>query len=260
MPEMNERARDVQATSVEASSSPAGARRARPVFLGAFLVAIAAALAAGCLGGRAYVVASFVVVISSIVPFFAQFEQRRPQAREVVLVAVMCALVVASRAAFVWVPNFKPMAAVVMISGMALGASSGFLVGSVGMLASDFMFGQGPWLPWQMLSYGVCGFFFGLLADKGALPRSGLSWKQRLALGLGGALFVVAVAGPILDTSSLFLVLSTIAPESAIAVYLAGLPVNCMQAVATFATLTLLAEPMLDKLHRVCEKHGLMGQ
>lgn len=204
------------------------------------------------------VAVSMAVVVAIMVVCFAAFERRRPQARELVLLAVMCALAVAARAAFMGMPHFKPMAAIIMITGVAFGASSGFLVGSLAMLASNFIFGQGPWTPWQMLSFGLCGFVFGLLADKGAIPRSGLSWKQRVGLAVGGGLFIVLVVGPVLDTSSLVYMVSTVTPGTVAAVYGAGLPVNCMHGLATFAVLLIAANPILDKLDRVRVKYGLM--
>lgn len=221
-------------------------------------VALAAIICGGLIGGKAYIAVSVVVVMCAIVPFFVQFERRGPQAREVVMLAVMCALAVAARAAFVWVPHFKPMAAIIMISGVAFGASSGFLVGSLAALASNFIFGQGPWTPWQMLAFGLCGFVFGLLADKGLIPRSDLSWPQRLGLSIGGGAFIVCVAGPVLDSSSLFYMVSSVTPESALAVYLAGLPVNAIHGAATLVTMLLLANPILDKLSRVRTKYGMM--
>ena len=243
----------------EAGANRAVSRRVSSVvsFAVSFLVAVGSIAAGAVIGGKAYVVVSAIVVLCSLVPFFVQFERRPPQAREVVLVAVMCALAVVARAAFVWVPHFKPMAAIVMVAGMGLGASSGFLVGSVSVLASNFIFGQGPWTPWQMLSFGLCGFVFGLLADKGVFPRGGLGWKRRIALALSGGLFVVLIAGPVLDTSSLFYLFSGITPETVFAVYAAGFPVNCIHGAATFATLLLVANPLLSQLARVRKKYGL---
>lgn len=228
-------------------------------FAASLAVAVAAVIIGTLVGGRSYVLVSVIVVTSAIVPFFVQLECRRPQARELVLLAVMCALAVVARVAFVWVPHFKPMAAIVMLAGIAFGRSSGFLVGSVAMLASNFIFGQGPWTPWQMLSFGLCGYVFGLLADHGVFPRDNLTWGCRLALSAAGAAFVVLVSGPVLDTSALFFMISRITPESAIAVYLAGVPVNCVQASATFATLLLLANPLLGKLARLRTKYGMFA-
>ena len=117
---------------------------------------------------------------------FVAFEGRRPTAREIAVVAVLTALAVAARAAFVWVPHFKPMAAIIMIAGIAAGPQTGFLVGSVAALASNFIFGQGPWTPWQMLAFGVVGLVAGLLADARVFPRANLSWPRRVALAVTG--------------------------------------------------------------------------
>lgn len=72
------------------------------------------------MGDRRYYIASVLIMIYSMLPFFASFESRIPGARELVTLAVMCAIAVASRAAFVWAPNFKPIGGIVMITAMAL--------------------------------------------------------------------------------------------------------------------------------------------
>lgn len=220
----------------------------------ALACAVASVIAGALVGGKAYVVVSVIVVLCAIAPFFVLFESRRPQTREIVMLAVMCALAVAARAAFAWLPSFKPMAAIIMITGIALGPSSGFLAGSLAALTSNFIFGQGPWTPWQMLAFGLCGLAFGALARRGIIKREKLGAPALVALSALGAAFVVLVAGPVLDTSSLFFMVSRITPETIVAVYLAGFPMNCMQAAATFVTLLLVANPLLDKMARIQRK------
>ncbi len=202
-------------------------------------------------------VAAVLIIALATAPFLISFERSRPDAREVVLMAVLTALAVASRAAFAFVPHFKPMAGVVMIAGIALGPRAGFLVGALAALASGFLFGQGPWTPFQMLAFGAAGAAAGLLGACGAFPRAGLSLGQRVGLAAGGFVFVVLVLGPILDTSTLFLMASSLTPASAAAVYLAGLPVNTVHGAATALTLLLAANPLLGQIARVRRKYGL---
>ena len=202
-------------------------------------------------------VAAVLIIALAAAPFLISFERSRPDAREVVLMAVLTALAVASRAVFAFVPHFKPMAGVVMIAGIALGPRAGFLVGALAALASGFLFGQGPWTPFQMLAFGAAGAAAGLLGACGAFPRAGLSLGQRVGLAAGGFAFVVLVLGPILDTSTLFLMASSLTPASAAAVYLAGLPVNTVHGAATALTLLLAANPLLGQIARVRRKYGL---
>ena len=130
-----------------------------------------------------------------------------------------------------------------------MGSRSGFLVGAIFLLVSDFVFGQGPWTPWQMLTYGIAGFVAGFLAEREVVLRSDLNNRAKTLLSLAGAAFVVVVVGPILDTCSLFTMVSAITPESALAIYASGLPVNAVQATATAViTLFILANPLLGKL------------
>ena len=97
------------------------------------------------LNGQQYGLISLFVLLECMTPFFLAFEGRKPQARELVLIAVLCAISVAGRAAFFMLPNFKPVMAMCIISGVALGGESGFLVGALSMLVSNMLFSQGPW-------------------------------------------------------------------------------------------------------------------
>ena len=204
------------------------------------------------IGGKHYYVLSFVVLIWAMLPFFLMFEKRGPNANELVTIAVMCAVAVVSRAAFIWLPHFKPITAVIIITGAAFGAEAGFMTGAVSMLVSNFLFGQGMWTPWQMFAFGIAGFFAGLLFCRANVKID--KWK----LALFGGFVVILVIGPLLDTCTLFTMTSEISKSSVAAVYSAGLPVNAIHAAATVLTLLIASDPLLEKLNRVKKKYGMM--
>lgn len=205
------------------------------------------------LGDRQYWLVSVIVMLLAMAPFFVNFERRKPDARELTLLAVMCAIAVISRVAFVMLPNFKPMLAFVMITGMALGAEAGFLTGAIGALVSNFVFGQGPWTPWQMFAFGLAGLIPGLLARKGILKP-----EKRSAVALFGGLLILCIIGPILDTSSVFLMSTMYEPGTSIlAIYAAGVPINAVHGICVALTLMLLGKPMCEKIERVKVKYGI---
>lgn len=210
--------------------------------------------------GNGYYLSGTLIVLYALLPFFVSFEGRRPTAREIAVVAVLAALAVAARAAFIWVPHFKPMAAIIMIAGIAAGPQTGFLVGSVAALASNFIFGQGPWTPWQMLAFGLAGLVAGLLADARVFPRANLTWPRRIVLAITGFVLIVGLVGPVLDTSTFFYLSTAPTPELAATVYLAGLPVNAIHGAATALTLLVVANPLLDQLARVRMKYGILDR
>ncbi len=204
------------------------------------------------LPGRGYYLTATVVIILILIPFFLAFEGRRPQARELVLIAVLCALAVASRAAFSFLPHFKPIFGVIIISGIAFGPQAGFLVGAVSAFASNFFFGQGPWTPWQMLAYGICGLIAGAFYyGKSKLP------KDPLSLGLFGFAVVLFAVCPILDTSTVFTTLTVFTPAAVLSIYATAILTNLIQAFCTMLTLLLLSKPLLVKLERIIVKYGL---
>ena len=205
------------------------------------------------LSGRAYYVTSTLVILEILIPFLLAFEGRKPQARELVVIAVLCALAVASRAA-IPIPNFKPMFAVIMLSGIAFGPEAGFLVGAVTAFASNFFYGQGAYTPWQMFAYGAGGMLAGFVFRKKWLPR------EPLAMGIFGYLVVLLFIGPILDTCSVFLTLPEISLKSAWPLYISGFPVNLSQGACTFLTMLLFGRPLLEKLDRVKTQYGMMEE
>lgn len=109
-------------------------------------------------------VASFLVVGAVILAGFAWYERSRPPAQVVALVATLAALAIAGRIAFAAFPNVKPTTDIIIFAGYALGGAPGFAVGALTALVSNFWFGQGPWTPWQMVGWGLCGVLGGLLA------------------------------------------------------------------------------------------------
>ena len=109
-------------------------------------------------------VASFLIVGAVILAGFAWYERSRPPAQVVALVAALAALAIAGRIAFAAFPNVKPTTDIVVFAGYALGGAPGFAVGALTALVSNFWFGQGPWTPWQMVGWGLCGVLGALLA------------------------------------------------------------------------------------------------
>jgi energy-coupling factor transport system substrate-specific component len=102
-------------------------------------------------------VAAYGLLGLALAAGFVWWERTRPDAKVIALVGALAALATLGRMAFAAVPNVKPTTDIVIIAGFALGGAPGFTVGAVAALASNFFFGQGPWTPWQMLGWGLCG-------------------------------------------------------------------------------------------------------
>lgn len=201
---------------------------------------------------RPYYYISAVLILLSIIPFVIMFEGRKPKAREMVTISVLCALAVIGRVAFYMVPQFKPAVAIVIIAGMALGSQRGFLIGAVSAFVSNIFVGQGPWTPWQMLAFGAVGLLAGFMYKKEALP------KTVVPICIFGFLSTVIVYGGIMNFSSLIMAGSEITMPALAACYLTGLPFDLIHAASTVIFLALLAKPMLRKLDRVKKKYGLL--
>jgi len=216
-----------------------------------FLLTIPATLFLGVqLRGRWYYLTSTLIIAQMLIPFFLSFEGRRPQARELVIMAVLCALAVAARVA-IPIPNFKAIYGVIMIAGIALGPEPGFLVGAVAAFVSNIFRGQGFYTPWQMLAYGAGGMILGFLFRKGKLPR------KPVLMGIVGFLVVLLFAGPLLDVCNVLMMPIAMNKQSILAMFGAGFAVNISQGISTFLVLLLLGKPLLGKLDRIKTKYGM---
>ena len=204
------------------------------------------------LDNKKYYFISLMVLLECMAPFFLIFEGRKPKARELVIIAVLCAIAIAGRAALFMLPQFKPVIAMTIISGVAFGGETGFLVGAMTMLASNVMFSQGPWTPWQMFAVGIIGFFAGVLFRKGWLRRS------RGALCVFGALSAILIYGGIMNPASALMWAPELNWKVILTYYVTGFPFDCIQAAATWLFLWFAAEPMLEKLDRIKVKYGLV--
>ncbi len=204
------------------------------------------------IGIRQYYAISLAVLIECMIPFFMIFEGRKPQARELVTISVLCAIGIAGRAVFFMLPQFKPVAAVTIISGIAFGGETGFLVGAVTMLASNILFSQGSWTPFQMFAMGIVGFIAGILFRKGLIRRT------RISMCIFGALSVILIYGGIMNPASALIWGSkTLNFKIIMTYYLTGFPMDLIHASATVIFLWFGGLPMLEKLDRIKIKYGL---
>lgn len=137
--------------------------------------------------------ASFLILGAVLVAGFAWYERSRPPSQVVALVAALAALAIAGRIAFAAFPNVKPTTDIIIFAGYALGGAPGFAVGALTALVSNFWFGQGPWTPWQMAGWGLCGIL-------GAALALGTRNAGRLALAATGA-FAAVIYGALLNFS-----------------------------------------------------------
>lgn len=213
------------------------------------VVPLVAVLGAVLFGGKRYDIAILIAAVLCCVPFFVSFEQRKPSARELVLVAVMTAFSVAGRFVFAVIPFFKPVTAVVIISAVYFGPQAGFMIGSLSAVISNIYFGQGAWTPFQMLCWGLIGFFAGLLGGK--------EWfRKPLPLCIYGVL-AGAFYSIVMDVWTVLSADGAFNIERWLAAMTAALPVMAVYCVSNAVFLLILRRPLGNRLDRLRTKFGV---
>lgn len=192
---------------------------------------------------------TFTVAIAGVLLFFLGYEKSKPPLRQIMPTATLGAIAAAGRIIFAPIPDFKPVSAICIVSGVVFGRRSGFMVGALVALVSNFFFGQGPWTPWQMYSWGLIGYMAGVLNGVGAFNHR-------------SALYAYAFISPlfygfILNSWYIIGWVHPITWQTALAAYAAGLPLDVIHSIATVTFLAILYEPWKRKLLRIKSKFDL---
>ncbi len=200
-----------------------------------------------------YYITSVCILFLSMLPFFLSFEIKNISSREITLIATLIAIAVMSRAAFYLVPQVKPIAAVVIVSAVCLGAHRGYIIGAFSAFISNFIFGQGVWTPFQMVALGMVGLISGIVFSK--------IKANRYTLAVVGFVLAFVVYGLIVDASSVLIMGGdNLTLSGALAVYAAGVPFSFVFGLSTAVFLFLFGETFVKKTDRINTKFGIVSE
>ena len=214
------------------------------------LVAVPATMVGLALAGvRATAGVSLVVTLLAVALLLAGFERSRPALRQLMPTAVLAALAAAGRVLFAPLPDVKPVSAIAIVAGAALGRRSGFVVGALAALLSNLFFGQGPWTPWQMYAWGLVGYVGGVLGEKNLLSRAPVLYGWGLLSGI--------VYGLVLNGYHVLGYVQPLTWPAVLAACAASLPLDVTHGVATVAFLAAIWLPWGRAIRRVVAKYDL---
>lgn len=219
------------------------------VFLCAIVCLFAAVIWQLMSNNSNYYLISVIVLVISMLPFFFSFEHSKPSAREITLISSLIAIAVVSRAVFYLIPQVKPIGAVVVISGICLGAKRGYLVGAFSAFISNFIFGQGVHTPFQMVALGLVGFIAGIVFAKLRI--------NKISLALVGFILTFVLYGLIVDLSTVLMLAGDFNISSMLAVYGAGIPFGMVFGITTAVCLFFFGETFIKKINRIQTKYGI---
>lgn len=197
---------------------------------------------------RKYNLVSILIALLACIPFYVVYENKRGNIRRMVVLSILISLSVIGRL-LVFVPGFKPVTAIVILTGLYMGAEAGFLCGSLSAVLSNMFFGQGPWTPFQMLAWGSAGFIAGI-----PFIRKVLQNKIALLVYGGGSGVLYSFVMDIWTVLSFDGIFSISRYMVAIT---AAIPVTFEYVVSNIIFLFVLRKPIGEKLQRIKVKHGI---
>lgn len=198
---------------------------------------------------RSYGILSTIIIILACVPFFMNYEMKKPKAREWIPLVVMASLAAIGRILFAAVPFFKPTSAIIIITASVFGPIEGFLTGALAAISSNLFFGQGPWTPWQMFSWGFIGFISGILFKKNIL-KEGISLY--IFGGLCGYIF-----GWIMNLWTALSFTANLNSGTFFSLYISSFVPDTIHSISTIFFLKVLFESWRKRLMRIKVKFNI---
>lgn len=192
---------------------------------------------------------TLIAVVLVLVLFLGSIELSCPVLKQILPIVVCAAVAATGRMLFAPFPDIKPVTAICIVSGAILGRQSGFAVGALAALSSNFFFGQGAWTPWQMYAWGLIGYLSALLSEKGLLEER---WSV-LVWGFSSAI----IFGLIMDCMHIVGYVRPFTWQGAVAAMLASLPFDALHGAATVTFLALIWNPWRRQIKRVLAKYAL---
>ena len=195
-----------------------------------------------------YAWVTIAAVLLACLPFFIRFEKKETDAKTLILIAVMIALSVVGRFIFAPLPGFKPVTAMTVLTAMYFGSDAGFMTGALTAVISNFYFGQGPWTPFQMFSWGIIGLLAGIFAEK--------LKKSKVFLSIFGALSGILYS-LLMDIWTVLWADGYFNFARYLAALVSSLQFTVIYAVSNVIFLLLLSKPTGKILQRVKTKYGI---
>ena len=221
------------------------------IFMVLFLIPITILAGIYAFGDRKYNIISLLIIAEIMIPFIADFEGNSKRTKELVIISVLCALGIAGRVAFAAIPEVKPIMAVVIISGIAFGGETGFIVGAITAFVSNMYFGQGAWTPWQMFAFGFVGMLSGIAFKSRFLQRN------RITICIYGFIASLLVYGIIMNTGSVLMWQPKPSAGMIKSSLITGIPFDLVHSISTAIFLLIAGIPILEKLDRIKTKYGI---
>ena len=184
-------------------------------------------------------VMSAALFLITILLVLVGFEQVRLSVNKIGLVASLATIAAVGRVAAPIVPGFQLTTFIIIVTGISFGSAVGFSTAVLAVIISNFFLGHGPWTPFQILAWGLCG------AGSGLIGRN----TNRLLLVLWGGVWGF-VFGWMMNLWQWLAFVSPLNFKSWIAINIVSLPLDVFHALTNMTLLWILGAETITALKR----------
>lgn len=182
-------------------------------------------------------------VISITLAIFIFCKKLSPILRDSSLVGTILSTSVLGRISMAHIPNVQPTTFLVLITGYTYGSGTGFFIGSLTAIISNFTLGQGPWTIWQAVAWGLVGASGGLLKMFMDNPKRSVLVGVAFAWGY--------IFGAILDTFGWLFFMPVHTFSTYIAMFASSFAFNTAHAVGNSLFMLAFGIPIINAIEQL---------
>jgi len=183
-------------------------------------------------------------------PFIYRFENKKTTIEEIVLISVVTTMAVVGRLIFASLPG-TPVMAIIIYAAVFFGKETGFIIGALTALLSNFFLGHGPWTAFQIAAWGLIGFFSGFFRFSRNRSKANI-----IIFVLWGA-FTAVLFSAIMDINSVFFYYRKFSFSRYFAVIAVAWPVTLQYVIANVVFLAVFYLPAVNIFGRLRQKYGI---
>lgn len=195
-----------------------------------------------------YLLISVLILVCGLLILLSQYTSKI-KSRDTMTIVVMSSLIAVSRGLFFWLPQFKPITALIMITGTSLGCIPGMFIGMLSGFLSNFFFGQGPWTPFQILAWGLIGFASGYLGK-----------LNKIVYMVVGFFLTFVVYGVVMNVASTIMFIDGFSISGFLIYEMSGMPMDLVHGISTVVFIYFLRNPIGKRVKRLKTKYGVFEE
>jgi|SRR5690625_2716467 len=199
--------------------------------------------------GKQVISLTLIIIYLLIFPLIKQIKSFNFNTHELLVLAFIGAIAAMLRIPFAMIPSVQPTTFIIIATAIVIGSQAGFIIGLLAAFISSLYLGFGIWTVFQMIAWGLAGFYAGFLADTFILNNVIGRTIYGFCIGI--------LFGWFMNLSFIILMIDSIDLEVILPYFIASFPFDLNHAITNSLLLFFFSHVWIKFMTYLTKKHRL---